>query len=104
MAGRRSLTHVRERYGVPAQRGMRVVANGRPGTITCADGHHLMIRLDGEKRSGRWHPTWEIDYGDGIDYGALYDARVEAFNRITRCSDALADEARAMTEQNEGDR
>lgn len=25
--------------------------------------------------------TWHIDYGDGIDHGARYDARVEAFNR-----------------------
>lgn len=77
---RYSLEPVRHRYQVPAFRGTRVIADGEPGTITCGDGHYLRIRLDGEKRSGKWHPLWNIDYGDDIDYAARYDARVEAFN------------------------
>lgn len=76
-----SMDYIRNRYGVPAKRGARVVADGKPGTIVAARGGHLRIRLDGEKRTGSWHPTWNMDYGDGIDWGARYDARVEAFNR-----------------------
>ena len=32
------------------------------GTITGADGGYLRIRLDGEKHSKRYHPTWNIQY------------------------------------------
>ncbi len=60
--GHWSLDYVCRKYGVPAKRGMRVTADGKPGVITCGDGQYLRIRLDGEKRSGRWHPTWRIDY------------------------------------------
>lgn len=80
MSGRYSLDYVRSYYGVPAKRGMRVIADGKPGVITSGDGAHIRIRLDGEKRSGRWHPLWRMDYGDGIDYGAAFDARIEDFN------------------------
>jgi hypothetical protein len=62
MKGRWSFDYVRRVYGVPAKRGMRVIADGKPGTITCGDGHYIRIRLDGEKWSGRWHPTWRIEY------------------------------------------
>jgi hypothetical protein len=75
----RSLDYVRRYYGVPARRGMRVVADGKPGVITCGAGAHIRIRLDGEKRSHPWHPTWHMDYGDGRDYSAEHDARVEAW-------------------------
>lgn len=63
-SGRYSLDYVRRVYGVPARRGMRVVADGKPGVITCGDGQYLRVRLDGEKRSGRWHPTWHMEYID----------------------------------------
>lgn len=80
-----SMEYIRDRYGVPAKRGARVVADGKPGTIVAARGGHLRIRLDGERDTRSWHPLWHMDYGDGIDHGAAYDARVEAFNK------ALAD-------------
>jgi hypothetical protein len=41
---------------------MRVVADGKPGVITGFSGAYLRIRLDGDKHSGRWHPTWRIEY------------------------------------------
>lgn len=56
--------YVRKRYGVPAKRGRRVVANGKPGVITRSAGHYIRVRLDGEKRSGYWHPTWHMLYLD----------------------------------------
>jgi hypothetical protein len=36
--------------------------NGRPGVITSSAGHRIRVRLDGEKHSGYWHPTWHMDY------------------------------------------
>lgn len=57
-----SAKYVRDYYKVPAKRGMRVVANGKPGTIIGFSGAHLRIRLDGEKYAGNWHPTWRIEY------------------------------------------
>jgi hypothetical protein len=60
--------YVRDYYKVPAKRGMRVVADGKPGVITGFAGARLRIRLDGEKHSAPWHPTWRIHYltADGI--------------------------------------
>lgn len=57
-----SMQYIRRYYGVPAKRGMRVVAIGKPGVITGSDDARLRIRLDGESRSGIYHPTWEITY------------------------------------------
>lgn len=56
--------YVRRYYGVPAKRGMRVIADGHPGTITgyTRAGAYLRVRLDGERRSDSWHPTWRMDY------------------------------------------
>ena len=62
---RSSFGYVRAYYGVPARRGARVIADGNPGRITSGDGAHIRVRLDGEKRSRPWHPTWRIDYLDG---------------------------------------
>ena len=57
-----SAEYGRNYYGVPAKRGMRIVANGKPGTIVGFDGEHLRVRIDGEKFIGNWHPTWRIEY------------------------------------------
>lgn len=72
-----SMEQIRDRYGVPAKRGARVAFEGRPGVITRSRGHHLRIRLDGERQSRVYHPLWNIDYGDGIDHAAAYDAHME---------------------------
>lgn len=64
---------IRSQYGVPAKRGGRVEytpcegskdAPGKRGTITGANGGHLLIRLDGEKHSRPYHPTWQLRYLD----------------------------------------
>lgn len=67
-----SFDYVREHYGVPAKRGKRVIADGKPGRITSADGARIRIRLDGNKQSTLWHPTWRINYLDGVDYGESF--------------------------------
>lgn len=78
-----SLQYVRETYGVPVKRGMRVIdEGGRSGIVTCGDGAHVRVRLDDEKRSGRYHPL-SLDYGDGVrpnDRLAQRNARIEIWN------------------------
>ena len=53
--GAMGMKWVREYYGVPAKRGMRVRVDGRPGVITSAT-HHIFVRL-------YCHPTWRVEYG-----------------------------------------
>lgn len=62
-----SMDYIRSYYQVPAKKGMRVVVDGKPGVVTGACGASLRIRLDGEKHSAPWHPTWRIDYGPQED-------------------------------------
>lgn len=61
-----SFEYIRKNYGVPAKRGGRIEYTGdnksKLGTITAAKGAHLLIRIDGERRSGRYHPTWKLRY------------------------------------------
>lgn len=61
-----SAQYVRDYYRVPAKRGMRIKACGKPGTIVGFDGQYLRVRLDGQKRVSTWHPTWEIDYPEVV--------------------------------------
>lgn len=60
-----SAAYVRGRYQVPAKRGMRITAQGKPATIVGFRGPHLRLRLDGEKHIVSAHPTWEITYPEG---------------------------------------
>lgn len=62
---------IRDTHGVPAKRGARVEYHGGldpvTGTVTSADGQYLRVRLDGEKRSRRFHPAWKLLFIDGRD-------------------------------------
>lgn len=57
-----SAAYVRRYYRVPAKRGMRVIADGKPGVITAFEGQYIRVRLDGEEHSRNWHPTWHMEY------------------------------------------
>lgn len=63
-----SMPRIRERYGVPAKRGGRVIYSGeglpRTGTIvgSTRGNDHLRIRLDGDNLVHSFHPTWELKY------------------------------------------
>src|SRR5690606_12323982 len=64
---RRDMTmqRIRDHYGVPARRGMRVTVDGRPGVITSAERGgtlRLRVRLDGERRPVIAHPSWRVTY------------------------------------------
>jgi len=64
-----AFAYVRNHYNVPACRGRRVIAYGKPGTITADFGHYIGIVLDEDvkRHPGRYHPT------DGIVYGEMAD-------------------------------
>jgi hypothetical protein len=62
-----SMYAIRQRYKVPAKRGVRVEylasdAELLQGTITGSDGFYLRVRLDGNKHSSRSHPTRALKY------------------------------------------
>jgi hypothetical protein len=61
-----NIAWIRTNYQVPAKLRGRVRYTGgkepRLGVITAADGSYLRIRLDGDKRSRWYHPTWCIEY------------------------------------------
>lgn len=61
-----SMDSIRRRYGVPAKRGMAVIVDGQPATITGSSrtAEHLMVRFDDDpRRTHPIHPTWRVEYG-----------------------------------------
>lgn len=58
--------YVRRHYGVPAEIGRCVIANGEPGVIMADRGHYIGVILDSDpkKRIRNYHPTWEMQYGE----------------------------------------
>lgn len=62
-----SMSSIREYYGVPAKRGVRIVYSGygsvAVGTIVGARGYYLRVRFDDvPTQIATLHPTWEIEY------------------------------------------
>jgi hypothetical protein len=62
-----SLDYIRRTYGVPAKRGQRVqylASDGElvEGRITGSSGGRLRVRLDGNKQSFIFHPTFNLAY------------------------------------------
>lgn len=61
-----SMAKIREQYGVPARRGVRVEYTGgdKPemGTVVRASGEHLIVKLDGHIDPYPFHPTWKLSY------------------------------------------
>ena len=56
------MDYIRNYYKVPAKKGGRVEYEGKPGTIVGSRNAYLLIRLDGEKEVGSYHPTYNITY------------------------------------------
>ncbi len=76
---------VRRHYGVPAFRGKLVTHLGYRRTLTgriiSCTGSYLYLRDEATgRRIGPFHPTSEMDYGDGRDYSAECDARIDVWN------------------------
>ncbi len=61
-----SMRYIRRYYKVPARRGARVEYTGesepQQGTITSSEGARIRVRMDGEKHTGIYHPTWCMSY------------------------------------------
>ena len=55
-----SAEYVRSHYAVPYKRGDRVTVDGKPGTVVSFPDQYLGVRLDGETRTSRCHPTWRV--------------------------------------------
>lgn len=53
---------VRDRYGVAALVGGRVVFDGQPGVIVDLRGGQVHVRLDATKRVVPVHPMWRMEY------------------------------------------
>lgn len=64
--GTTSFDYVRRTYGVPAKRGMRVIANGKPGRITSGNGQYIMVRIDGDKNPSCWHSFFGERFYPGL--------------------------------------
>jgi hypothetical protein len=84
------MEYIRRTYGVPAKRGMRVeYMSGRDyelmqGVIVGSKGARLRIRLDGDRCSGIYHPTYNLVYfaptgrHSTTDQAFSYDAAISA--------------------------
>ena len=61
-----SFEWINKNYGVNAEVGRRVVADGEPGVIVGASGSYIVVNLDKDKPncSHNWHPTWHMVYGE----------------------------------------
>lgn len=60
-----SIAYIRKYYQLTVKRGDRVrVFDGKLGVVVGAQGAYLRIKLDGEKRAGSYHPTWELAIGE----------------------------------------
>lgn len=57
-----SMKWIRDRYKVPAKRGMNVIAQGDRGTIVGSRNGYLRIQIDGQKKIFSFHPTDDIKY------------------------------------------
>lgn len=55
-------SYVREMYGVPARKDMRVVMDGHEGRIVAGDGARLLILREGDDQPVSVHPCWRMHY------------------------------------------
>ena len=69
-----SMEWIKRNYSVPVKKGARVEYTGgkkpKLGTITGTEGQYILIRLDAEKVSHPYHPTWKLRYLDATTGGA----------------------------------
>jgi uncharacterized membrane protein YfhO len=84
--------YVKNRYGVPAKRGMKVIYDGEHEVIKSAKGGYIKVRFD-ELRFPKNIPPLELDYilPNGIKtFSNIYNARIMAFNK---CLNSEIDES-----------
>ncbi|WP_213034168.1 hypothetical protein [Acinetobacter sp. ANC 3813] len=61
-----SFEYINKNYGVNAEVGRCVIADGEAGVIVGYSGAHIVVNLDKDKPNVRsnWHPTWHMVYGE----------------------------------------
>lgn len=60
-----SMSRIRQFYGVPARRGLRITHEGKPCTITGTTRGPMYLRVRFDDEPGRTypiHPTSEVEY------------------------------------------
>ncbi|BFM75165.1 TPA: hypothetical protein JI043_05715 [Acinetobacter baumannii] len=59
-----SFEYINNTYGVNAELGRRVIADGKPGIITGTHNALIVVNLDEDKPGHKtyWHPTWNMQY------------------------------------------
>lgn len=63
MACKHSLAYISTTYGVPANIGQRVRVYDRlEGEIVGGYHAYIQVKIDGEKGTRIYHPTWMIEY------------------------------------------
>ena len=56
-------SYVNNRYGLKLKKGIRVKYDkDKYGVITHSAHGYVFIKLDGEDKSKRFHPTWNLEY------------------------------------------
>lgn len=55
--------YINRSYGTDFKRDQRVKVDGRAGTITSANGAHIMVLFDGMPSPRPCHPTWKVTSG-----------------------------------------
>jgi len=60
------MDYIRKHYNVPAKVGMRVITEKGVGYIVGSCNARLRIRLNGEKKSRVFHPTYKIGYFEDL--------------------------------------
>lgn len=56
------IEYIRKAYAVPAKIQGRIKYEGKLGTIVGESHGRLRIKLDGERVTGNYHPTYHIEY------------------------------------------
>lgn len=65
--------YIKEYYNVPADEGVKVRFESKPGVITGSLGAHILVKLDGESESRPYHPTWHMEYVDNTEAAGALD-------------------------------
>lgn len=88
-----SCEYVRDRYGVPAAIGRRVLVSGTPGVIAADRGHYIGVNFDTDRPGviHNCHPTSDVEYGEmgEVRRPSRGAARYERFLEYEDCFDSF---------------
>jgi len=56
--------YINKYYGLSLKRGMSCNYMNRCGKVTGVRGCYVLIKLNGDKKSKAYHPTWMLEYDE----------------------------------------